>query len=237
MRYAPAMLEGASSGFWVELPVFRGTLAELAAALRSGRVLPAEVPLLTLTRQVLAWWKTQTDPPAEALPALAAVIALKAKLLLPREQLDDDPEPYTELEEVVEGVETLAALDELVQFLASRRQARTGLMPGRGVPLQLPRRQRAQPTGSLAKLVAAAKQAVREVEVPLLAKERLTLAAALAALLTFGERLKTFQFRALPAQDWGEETTYFAALLEGVKEGQLEAQQQEQFGDITVVSK
>ncbi|MFC6660552.1 hypothetical protein [Deinococcus multiflagellatus] len=73
------------------LPGFTGTLGELAAALRAGRVSPAEVPLLALTREVLAWAGQVTgagptglaDAHPDLLPTLAAVIALKARLLLP----------------------------------------------------------------------------------------------------------------------------------------------------------
>ena len=86
------------------------------------------------------------------------------------------------------------------------------------MPVTLPRRERPRnPQGSLAKLVKAAQNAVRQVEVPLLARDRLSLADALGALRAFGRRLRTFTFRGIPAQDWGEQTTYFAALLEGVK--------------------
>lgn len=226
----------------VRLPVFEGTLADLASALRVGRVLPAEVPLLTLTREVLAWAQALTggafDAHPEALPALASVIALKARLLLPQPQADEpDPGEFADdlLEGVVEGVEALAELDALVDFLASRRREREGLIPARPVPVDLPRRERkSNPQGSLAKLVKAARNAVRQVEVPLLARERLTLADALHALRAFGSRLRTFTFRGIPTQDWGERTTYFAALLEGVKEGTFSVEQSDVYGEIQV---
>ena len=63
-----------------------------------------------------------------------------------------------------------------------------------------------------------------------------TLADALKALRAFGTRLKTFTFRGIPAQDWGEQTTYFAALLEGVKEGHFSVEQADAYGDIQVQS-
>ncbi|GAA5532185.1 ScpA family protein [Deinococcus aluminii] len=230
-------------GFTVRLPVFEGTLADLASALRAGRVLPGEVPLLALTREVLSWVGTlagNVEAHPEALPALANVIALKARLLLPRPEPDDpDPGDFADdlLDDVVEGVEALAELDALVGFLAARRREREGLIPARPVPLDLPRRERKQnPQGSLAKLVKAARNAVRQVEVPLLARERLTLADALTALRAFGRRLRTFTFRGIPAQDWGERTTYFAALLEGVKEGSFSAEQEGAYGEIQVTS-
>ncbi len=228
--------------FEVTLPVFHGTLSDLAAALRAGRVLPAEVPLLRLTRDVLAWAQMLAGPldgtHPELLPTLAGVIALKARLLLPTPEPDDlPPEADDLLDDVVEGVEALAELDALVSFLATRRREREGLLPGRPVPVNLPRRERPRsPHASLEKLVRAAQNAVRQVDVPLLSRERLTLADALGALRSFGRRLRTFTFRGIPAQDWGERTTYFAALLEGVKDGSFSVQQDDCYGDIAVVS-
>ena len=123
----------------------------------------------------------------------------------------------------------------LVDFLAARRREREGLIPARPVPVDLPRRERKRnPQGSLAKLVRAAQNAVRQVEVPLLARERLTLADALKALRAFATRLGQFGFWTVHAEDWGERTTYFAALLEGVKEGSLSAEQPEMYGEIEV---
>lgn len=227
--------------FVVRLPTFGGSLAELASALRTGRVEPGEVGLLALTREVLAWARAQgAEGHPEALPALASVIALKARLLLPAPEPDPapeggwDPDP---LDDLVEGVEALAELDALVGFLAARRREREGLIPARPVPLDLPRRERpAQPARSLARLVKAAQNAVRQVEVPLLSRERLSLADALGALRAFGRRLRTFTFGGIPAGDWGERTTYFAALLEGVKEGAFSAEQEECYGEIQVTS-
>ncbi|MBB5235270.1 ScpA family protein [Deinococcus budaensis] len=231
------------AGFAVQLPAFEGTLSELASALRAGRVAPGEVPLLTLTREVLAWAGTLAgsfEAHPEALPALANVIALKARLLLPQPGPDDlDPDDFADdpLDDVVEGVEALAELGALVDFLAARRREREGLLPARPAPLELPRRERRpNPQGSLARLVRAAQSAVRQVEVPLLARDRLTLADALGALRAFGGRLRTFTFRGIPAQDWGERTTYFAALLEGVKEGSFSAEQDGVYGEIQVTS-
>ncbi|WP_291426621.1 ScpA family protein [Deinococcus sp.] len=241
------MTNATTHAFTVELSTFSGSLAELAAALRAGRILPAEVPLLQLTRDVLGWVQAVTGQQplafAEAhpdlLPTLASVIALKARLLLPQPEPDDLP-PETDdlLDDVVEGVEALAGLGALVAFLAARREQRAGLLPARAAPVDFPRRQRPRNAqGSLAKLVKAAQQAVRQVDVPLLARERLTLADALGALRAFGKRLHTFTLGGVTTSDWGEETTYFAALLEGVKEGQFSAEQDEPYGEIRIESR
>ncbi|SEJ44281.1 condensin subunit ScpA [Deinococcus reticulitermitis] len=226
--------------------MFGGTLGELAAALRSEELRPSEVPLLRLTREVLAWAQAVTgapgmldDAPHDLLPALANVIALKARLLLPRpepDHPDEDGDPLPD--DVLGGVEALAELGTLVSFLAERRREREGLIPGRAVGVTLPRRERPRPPqGSLARLVQAAQNAVRQVEVPLLTRERLTLVGALAALRVFGARLRHFGFWTVHAEDWGERTTYFAALLEGVKDGSFDAEQEGLYGEIRVTSR
>ncbi|CAM3606604.1 segregation and condensation protein A [Deinococcus frigens] len=233
-----------SGGFVVELPAFSGTLAELASALRTGRIQPPEVGLLTLTRGVLAWVQELTggsfaQAHPDLLPTLATVIALKARLLLPQPEPEawHEDAPDEALEDLLEGVEALAELDTLVGFLMARRREREGLIPARPVTLDLPRRERPRnPASSLAKLVRAARNAVRQVDTPLLSRDRLTLADALRALRAFGSRLRHFTFRGLPAQDWNERATYFAALLEGVKEGEFTVEQAEAYGDISVQS-
>ncbi|MDB5045458.1 MAG: segregation and condensation protein [Deinococcus sp.] len=253
MGAAVALAPALHTSFAVQLPCFTGTLAELASALRSGRVAPPDVPLLTLTREVLVWAQgsgTQSvgtqrfdtlhaDVQPDLLPTLAGVIALKARLLLPPIQTEeaDDSGPDELLDEMVEGVEALAELDALVGFLAARRREREGLIAARAVPMTLPRRERPRnPQGSLSKLLRAAQSAVRQVEVPLLSRERLTLEGALGALRAFGTRLRTFTFRGIPAQNWGEQTTYFAALLEGIKEGTFSVQQDGVNGEIQITS-
>ena len=223
--------------FVVELPAFVGNLHELAQALRSGRVRPHEVPLLDLTRRVLerfgAWRAEQAGSIGEALPALAGVIALKARLLLPQPESEEVPEDDL-LEEMIEGTSALAELDALVSFLSLRRQERAGLIAAPPLDLGWPRRARAPAPDGLAKLVRAAKNAVRDVSVPLLARERLTLRDALSALRAYAERLKRFTFGHVPVQGWGERGTYFAALLEGVKTGEFAAHQTEVYGEIEV---
>ena len=220
-------------------PAFYGTLNQLAAALRSGQLPPQDVPLLTLTRELLGRIATRSFTPeehAEVLPALAGVIALKAQLLLPRPEVVGSPESdWDELDDILEGVEALAELDALVSLLSQRRTERAGLIAARPLDLGLPRRARpAAGQAGLAKLVGAARKAVRDIPVPLLSRERLTLADALRALSAFGQRLRTFTFLSVPVNDWGERATYFSALLEGVKDGTFGVEQPQAFADIQV---
>ncbi|WP_229775799.1 segregation/condensation protein A [Deinococcus ruber] len=225
------------------MPGYIGDLTGLAARLRSGATLPEAVPLLRLTRELLAWAGhfAQAHPQAHAelLPALAGVIALKAKLLLPQpepEALPEewDSEPFAE-DAVLEGVQALAELEDLVRLLSQRRREREGLIPAARLDLGLPRRAgRAAGKQGLARLVRAAQNAVRDVSGPLVTRERLTLQDALKALRAYAGRLRVFRFLAVPTADWGERTTYFAALLEGVKDGTFDASQHEHFGDIVI---
>nr|WP_084473875.1 ScpA family protein [Deinococcus pimensis] len=238
---APAAPADVETVFVARAGTFEGSLAELASALRAGKVRPAEVPLLALTREVLAragaLREARVEASADLLPPLAAVIALKARLLLPRVEPEDTPDDGDGddfVEEIASGVDALAELDVLVGFLARRRQERQHLVPARAVDLGLPRRERRAPSGGLAKLVKAARQAVREVSVPLLARERTTLADALVALRAYASRLRHFVFGGVTVADWGERTTYFGALLEGVKDGDFAVTQTEPYGAIEV---
>ena len=198
------------------------------------------MPLLDLTRELLDRITAQRlteGEHAETLPVLAGVIALKVRLLLPRPEVPLAPEfdDDGELDGMLESVEALAELGELVSFLAQRRSERAGLIAARPLEIEWPRRVRpAVGRSGLEKLVRAAQSAVREVQVPLLSRERLTLAGALRALRAFGTRLRTFTFLSVPVADWGERATYFSALLEGVKDGSFSAEQAEVFGDIEV---
>lgn len=222
-------------------PGFSGTLPELAASLRAERLRPEDVPLLVLTRELLTRIAAQhltPDEHAEVLPTLAGVIALKARLLLPRPEAQLSDEAYgdgDDLGDVLEVVEALAELSKLVSFLSQRRSERAGMIAARPLDLDWPRRVRpAVGRAGLARLVKAAQSAVRDVQVPLLARERLTLVGALRALRAFGARLRTFTFLSVPVADWSERATYFSALLEGVKDGSFSVEQPETFGDIEV---
>jgi segregation and condensation protein A len=225
-----AAVPGAEWAFAVEVALvggdfYRGDLSGLAQRLRAGSVLPGSVPLLRLTRELLAWAgrfaALHPETYAELLPGLAGVIALKAKLLLPV------PE--------AEWAQSEDAEDWEVSDLNERRQARQGLIPAARLDLGLPRRH-GQVAGreGLARLLKAARNAVRDVQVPLLSVERLTLQDALKALRAFAHRLNIFSFGAVPAADWAERSTYFSALLEGVKAGDFVVEQLEMYGEIMV---
>ena len=226
---------------------FEGTLLELAAALRAGKLEPAFVPLLELTRAVLLRFENfrteleilsigSLDLASEALPHLAGVIELKARLLLPRppKAHHEDPDDIDHsLEDVLSGVEALAQLEGAIAFLRDRRKERSKLLVASPAPVNLPRKMRPMTQG-LGDLVEAAKRRISEVNLFDLAHDRLTLPQALERLHEFGRKLKKFFFGDIPAHDWGERTVLFSAMLEGVRAGELEVEQVEIYGDIEI---
>jgi segregation and condensation protein A len=223
---------------------FEGTLPELAAALRSESVLPSAVPLLELTRAVLLRYQIAkaTLPPddaielsSEALPHLSGVIELKARLLLPKppKQEEDDSEFDSTLEDVLEGVQALAKLEGAIGFLREQRAVRSQLLLPNVPEIRLPRKAKPITTG-IGALLEAARRRVRDIEFLDLALERLTMPMAIARLREFGRSLKKFFFGQVPAEDWGQRTVLFSALLEGVRDGQFEVQQEVVYGEIQV---
>jgi segregation and condensation protein A len=238
-------LEALTQPFVARFEGFNGSLLELAAALRAETVTPAQVPLLELTRAVLHRFAalrahlppdTALDLASEALPQLSGVIELKARLLLPKPPKpvsSEDDEPDAALEDVLGGVEALAQLEGAIQFLKEKRFSHAQVIAPAPLVVSLPRR--AKPLGKgLGALVAAAKSKVREVSLFDLALERLTLPQALERLRAFSKSIKRFFFKDVPQKDWGEQTVLFAALMEGVREGNFEAQQDAPYNDIEV---
>jgi segregation and condensation protein A len=235
--------------------VFEGTLLELAAQLRAGKLRPIQVPLLKLTRDVLerfhalrgelelsqgdvdATFRTSSlDLASEALPHLAGVIELKTRLLLPRQPNvaeEGDANIDADLEDVLEGVEALAKLEGAIQFLRDRRRERSLLLVAQVPPIKLPRKFKPL-SRSLGELVKAAQRHVREVNIFDLALDRMTMPMALERLRDFGKRLKKFFFHDVPTQSWGERTVLFGAMLEAMRAGDLEASQPEQYGAIEI---
>ena len=234
--------------------VFEGTLLELAAQLRAGKLRPVQVPLLKLTRDVLerfhalrgelelsqgdldATFRTSSlDLASEALPHLAGVIELKTRLLLPRQPSLEEGESNidADLEDVLEGVEALAKLEGAIQFLRDRRRERSLLLVAQVPPIKLPRQFKPL-SRSLGDLVKAAQRHVREVNIFDLALDRMTMPMALERLRDFGKRLKKFFFHEVPTQSWAERTVLFGAMLEAMRAGDLEASQPEQYGAIEI---
>lgn len=211
--------------FQVETPAFTGTLGELAHALRTGRVLPGELELAALVTRYLAHYRAVAERDlelaTETLPTLARLVELKLRLLLPT------PPQAAETEELVTALETVLALEVFegaIGFLRERREERRHLLSARAERPPLPRRARPL-AGKLDRLaeLATLRRVTHYFE---LAVERLTLGAAMTRLRERLRRLGRGTLQTLmDARDWPTVTVAFSAMLELVKEGEVNAVQ------------
>jgi segregation and condensation protein A len=227
-----------TAGFRVDQDGFEGTLNELASALRRGRLAPTALDLRRLVNDFLRYFERHAerdlDLASEALPAVAQVIELKLRLLLPRPPRVDEDETMEEARgEAVEAVETLARLEHAIAFLRERRERRRHLVAARPPDVRFPRRTRPIQValGRLAAL-AARYRANAYFE---LVRDRLSVPEAMRRIL---ERLRTVgraDFASLSAPaDWSTRTVFFAGLLELVRERRVVARQDHAFEPIEV---
>lgn len=210
--------------FQVDLPAFTGTLGELAHALRTGRVPPGELGLSSLVTRYLVFYRgvaeRDLEGATETLPTLARLVELKLWLLLPTPPKTAE----AELETVLETVLALEAFEEAIGFLRERREERRYLVSATAPRPNLPRRPRPL-AGKLDRLaeLATRRRVTHYFE---LAVERLTLGGVMTRLR---ERLGylgrgTLQ-TLMDARDWPTLTVAFSAMLELVKEGEVNAVQ------------
>jgi len=227
----------------LELPHFSGNLLKVAQALRSGLLLPGDVPLRELVEKSLECFHAlralDFHTSSEALPLMASVVSWKVKMLLP-----SNPEPVQDFsletesedlwDELATGIEQMADLERLVTFLSNQRRGREWIVACRPLELNLPRREQSEKVRrrGLGRLLEAARSAVRDVRLEGLTRERLTLEGAYRALKAFSNRLGSFFFSSVTVSSWSERTVYFTALLEGVREGVWTAHQGEVYGEI-----
>lgn len=223
--------------FVVEQDGFRGSLGELATALRRGRIAPTALDLSTLVRAFLAYFERHAerdlDLASEALPAVAQVIELKLRFLLPRPPRIDAEVLEEVRDEALEAVETLARLEHAVAFLRERRERRRHLVAGRPPHMPYPRRTR--PLGVALGQLAALAARYRPSGYFEFARERLSVPDAMRRIL---ERLvpgRRAELDALAAPaDWATRTVFFAGLLELVRERRVDASQGAPFEPILV---
>lgn len=227
----------ADAPFAVAQDGFEGSLAELATALRRGRLAPTALDLRRLVGDFLRYFERHAehdlDIASEALPALAQVIELKVRLLLPRPPRIDEDAVDEARAEAVEAVETLERLEHAIAFLRERRERRRHLVAARPPELRFPRRSRPLHValGRLAALAARFGGAAYFE----LTRERLSVPEAMRRLL---ERLRSLRRAdlltlAAPA-DWATRTVFFVGLLELVRERRVVASQEAPFETIVV---
>ena len=221
----------AASGFLVETEAFRGTLGELAYALRSGGVAPGSIDVFALVQRYLEYYRAVSqgdlELATETLPGLARIIELKLRLLLPQ----PPKAPEAEEDEVIETVLALEAFEEAIGFLRAQRETRRHLLAAKAPRPSYPRRARPL-TGQLGRLAELATRR-RTATYFELVSERLTLSHALTLLRNGLKRLRrgTLQ-RLLDARDWPTVAVGFGAMLELVKEGEVVVQQNEPYGTL-----
>ena len=231
----------APAGFRVRGPAYDGDLAGLARALRAGTVVPRDLDLLSLVRDVLVWFEGEADRDLElasvALPQVAQVIELKLRLLLPRTRTD--PEDEEEGEETGDALRTVALLEELegaIDFLRRRRFERALVVPARTPRPDVPRPHR--PLATTAGRLASLASNLRPGGYFEMALDRLTLEGAMRSLRRALAALGRGTLWALhPARDWAERTVVFTGMLELVREGRVDAHQDEPYGEITLADR
>ena len=223
--------------FVVDQDGFEGSLTELVTALRRGRLAPTALDLRRLVADFLRYFERHAerdlDLASEALPALAQVIELKVRLLLPRPPRVDEDAVEEARVEVVEAVETLERLEHAIAFLRERRERRRYLVAARPPQVRYPRRDRPVQValGRLAALAARYGGAAYFE----LTRERLSVPEAMRRLL---ERLRSMRRADLVAlaspADWATRTVFFVGLLELVRERRVRASQDAPFEAIMV---
>ena len=224
-------------GFQVVTAYFTGTLGELAHALRTAKLSPHQLDVLQLVRDYLAYFAVAAEDnlelASEALPLVARVVELKIRFLLPRPPKDQDDEVEALLEEALEAVTLLEDLEDAIHFLKRRREARRVVLPAKTPRPDYPRPERPLKIG-VDKLKQLASRysfsAYFELEF-----ERLTMAGAIKSLLSTLQRVRRGSLSDLVQhRTWANVAVTFAGLLELVKEGKVQARQDEVYGPITV---
>ena len=226
--------QGLTAGFTVTSPHFTGTLGELAHALRSERVTPAQIDLFKLVKDYLAYYHSEKslDLATEALPMLARIVELKVRLLLPRPPKEEDEE---ELEEVLEAVMLLEEFEDAIAFLQKRRTERRFIMSAKAPRPSYTRRER--PLKVKLEGLSDIASRFRNTSYFELSVQRLTVADAITRLRETLRRVGGGFFRELVSAswskaDWATQVVSFTGFLELVKEGEVHATQSEPYGPI-----
>ncbi len=227
--------ESLYESFSIDTAAFSGTLSELNYALRNNRIAASEINVLELVLNYLQYYKRLANHDinlaTETLPQLARVIELKARFLLPKPPQETTEEEL--LEETIEAVESLEALEEAIHFLRRRRDDRTIIVTAKTPKPSYPRPERALKI-NISKLteLASRYQATNYFE---LAKERLSMRGAIENLSAILIKVRRGFLKELVPADWPTLIVYFGGMLELVKEDVLKAQQDEVYGEIALI--
>lgn len=226
-----------SEQFLVDQARFQGSLTELAHALRTQTLAPADVDLYLLVRAYLDYFgrhaAADLELATEALPRVAQVIELKTRLLLPKPPREEHGDEVDDVSAALEAVALLEELEEAILFLRRRREERRIVVPAVARPPDYPRRER--PLRVTPRDLARLAGRYRVGGYFELALERLTLAGVARRVLSALRRAgRAPLFDLLDARDWPTRTVGLAALLELLREGRVTAEQAEPYGPIVV---
>lgn len=226
-------------GPWIALAGYHGDLPGLTRALRSGTLAPHDVDLLAVVTTVLTWFDDiatrDLDLASVALPQAAAVVEIKARLLLPtiprHEDVEDEEVP--DVDPTASAIRVLEELEDAIDFLRLRRLERRVVVHARAPKPDLPRPYKR--LGIDVQRLKAVASALRPGAYFELVDDRWTLLAAMRRLRAALSRLTGGVLsRLIPTSTWEERTITFAAFLELVRVGDVEATQDEPYDDIQV---
>jgi segregation and condensation protein A len=238
--------EGPDTGFVVELPVFSGPFRVLADLLLDQKIDVCDVPVATVTERFLAHANEAEGWTLEDatwfLAVCAILLELKVGRLMPRHEAIDEEDLLGVSPDLAYARSLeLAAFRRVAEDLAGRMELEARHVPREAGPPpefahlypDVMERVRA---ADLARLAAALLRPPPMLDLSHVTPVRYTMAEAVAAVQDHLERLRAARFRELVA-DCDERiqvVVRFLALLELYRDGKVDLEQAETFGEIEV---
>lgn len=237
--------------YHVRLEFYEGPLALLVHLIESQELDIWNIPIATITDQYLSYLATMEELNLEIggefLVMAATLLAIKAHMLLPRDEYEDDAGIYEDDPEDPRD-ELIRRLLEYRQFreagrMLSQRLDERGVVAGRGAPPPPGSVRFANPVGKLTSSdLAKAMQRLLEAEVeskPLpLPRYAISVEDRVEQVLKVFERQKKVSFMALCERgDRRFTVVTFLAVLELIRKGAAIALQTDTFGPITIESR
>lgn len=237
-----------ASAMVLHLPVFEGPLDLLLHLVRENKVPITDIPIATITDQYLEYLRMMEEMDleiaSEFLVMAATLLEMKSRMLLPKPPRDTgdeaDEDPRAELAARLMEYQKYKALVETLQTWEAERKQWFFRSPDAPMPdYELP-----IPVGELNPLLllrALERLLSEAVDTPppavLIARKRLTLRLRMVEvwrrLQSAQEGLRFEQLLDAPFTKW-EVLLTFLAVLELVRQGKVEARQDELFGAITL---
>lgn len=233
--------------YHVRLPYYEGPLALLVHLIESQELDIWNIPIAQITDQYLAYLaameELNLEIGGEFLVMAATLLAIKAHMLLPREEPTDEAPPEEPEEdprdELVRRLLEYRKFREAGRYLAERLGAR-GIVAGRGAPPPPGTVRYADPAGNatVADLVRAYQrvlEAGKEAQPLPLPRYTVTVEDRVEEILRLFRRQKRVCFLSLcKPGDRRHVVVTFLAILELVRQGVAVVQQEGLFGPITL---